>query len=133
MTSVGLLDTSVVVSLQNVPAEQLPALPVISAVTLAELSVGPLVATSHEERLRRQLVLQTAESTFDPLPFDAACARRFGQIAGELRNSGSKSRARAFDALIAATALVYDLPLFTSNTADFVGISNLVLVEVSTT
>ena len=128
----GLLDTSVVVSLQSIQAQQLPAFPVISAVTLAELGVGPLVATDSRERQRRQLVLQSAEATFEPLPFDAACARRFAQVAGELRNSGSKSRARAFDALIAATALVHDLPLFTCNTRDFAGISNLTVVEVTT-
>ena len=119
-------------SLHSLHAQQLPALPVISAVTLAELSVGPLVATGSQERQRRQLVLQSAEATFEPLPFDAACARRFAQVAGELRNSGSRSRARAFDALIAATALVHDLPLFTCNTRDFAGISNLTVVEVTT-
>ena len=131
MSTVGLLDTSVVVDLNVLGAQDLPVFPVISTVTLAELSVGPLVSGNDTQRRARQLVLQHAESTFDPLPFDAACARRFGQVAGELRNSGSKSRARAFDALIAATALAHDLPLFTRNKRDFVGISNLTVVEVA--
>jgi hypothetical protein len=38
---------------------------VISAVTLAELSVGPLVATNRKERAARQAVLQQAEADFE--------------------------------------------------------------------
>lgn len=37
----GLIDTSVVVALADLDTEQLPVEPVISAITLAELSVGP--------------------------------------------------------------------------------------------
>jgi len=53
----------------------------ISTITLAELSVGPLVAASERERAKRQAVLQQAEADFEPLPFDAAAARAFGQVA----------------------------------------------------
>ena len=73
----------------------------------------------------RQLVLQQTEASFDPLPFDAACARRFAIVAGCLRQSGRKTQARAFDALIAATALAHDLPLYTRNAHDFEGITGL--------
>ena len=37
----------------------LPDIPTITAITLAELSVGPLVATSDSERAARQAHLQT--------------------------------------------------------------------------
>jgi len=124
-TQFGLLDTSVVLDLPTLSTQDLPAFPTISAVTLAELSVGPHVATDSQTKLDRQLVLQHAEASFDPLPFDAACARRFAIVAKSLRESGRTSRTRAFDALIAATALAHNLPLYTRNAADFTGITNL--------
>jgi len=124
-TQTGLLDTSVVISLPILSVDQLPEFPTISAITLAELSVGPEVATDARTRQARQLVLQNAEASFEPLPFDAACARRFAIVAAELRESGRTTRARAFDALTAATALTYDLPLYTRNPADFDGITDL--------
>ena len=122
---VGLLDTSVVVDLSVISPETLPTYPVISAITLAELSAGPAVAASEQARADRQVVLQLAESSFEPLPFDAACARRFAGVASSLRSQGRKGRARGLDALIAATALAHDLPLFTCNEADFAGIAGL--------
>ena len=129
-THLGLLDTSVVISLGAVSESDLPAYPFISALTLAELSVGPLIAKSHSERETRQLVLQQVESTFDPLPFDSNCARRFGIIASEMRQGGKKSRARGIDAIIAATALANDLPLYTCNTKHFEAITNLEVLPV---
>jgi tRNA(fMet)-specific endonuclease VapC len=127
---VGILDTSVVIELPNLTAEDLPAFPTISVITLAELSVGPEVSKNSHERAMRQLVLQQTEASFDPLPFDAACARRFAIVAGCLRQSGRKTQARAFDALIAATALAHDLPLYTRNAQDFEGITGLDLRQV---
>ncbi len=61
-------------------AASLPEQPVISAITLAELTVGPLVVDDPVERALRQRDVQLAESSFDPLPFDAAAARAFGQV-----------------------------------------------------
>lgn len=127
----GLLDTSVVISLgamDNVSA--LPAQCVISAVTLAELSAGPLVARTETERTARQRVLQQAEADFVAIAFDDAAARAFGQVAADLRASGRKRSARAYDALIAATALAHQLPVYTRNPDDFAGIAGLEVVEV---
>ncbi|MDN4596507.1 type II toxin-antitoxin system VapC family toxin [Leifsonia virtsii] len=128
----GLLDTSTLILLGRVadPA-QLPDIPSISAVTLAELTVGPLVARSAEERAARQAHLQLAEADFDPIPFDSAAARAFGRVAQSLRDAGRKQSARAFDALIAATAISRDLPLHTCNPSDFDGIPELDLRPVS--
>ena len=122
----GLLDTSVVIALPSLadPAV-LPGEPVISAVTLAELTIGPLVARTPAERARRQAVLQQAEADFEPLPFDAAAARAFGTVAAAFRSRGRKPTARAFDALIASVALANGLPLYTANVADFAGIPGL--------
>ena len=47
----GVLDTSTVVLLGQLVASDLPDEPVITSVTLAELSVGPLVAKDEHERL----------------------------------------------------------------------------------
>lgn len=126
----GVLDTSTLILLSRVSDEVLPAEPLITAITLAELSVGPLVASSEEERAARQSHVQQAEADFDPLPFDAAAARAFGRVAASLRRAGRKRAARAYDALIAATALSRGLPLYTCNPDDFAGIDGLDVVTV---
>ena len=129
----GLLDTSVVVNLGGLT--DLGALPTrcfVSAITLAELSVGPLVANTDRERIARQSVLQQVEADFHAIPFDDRAARAFGRVAAELRASGRKTTARAYDALIAATAVANELPVFTVNVDDFSGISSLTVVEVET-
>lgn len=126
----GILDTSTLVDLVTLDPAQLPAEPLITAITLAELSIGPLVARSEDVRAARQSVLQQAEADFDPIPFDGAAARAFGRVASSLRLAGRKPAARAYDALIAATAIAHELPLFTSNPADFRGITELHLQPV---
>ena len=147
----GLLDTSTVILLGRITdSSSLPPEPVISAVTLAELSVGPQVASTPSVRADRQAHLQQAEADFEPLPFDAGAARAFGLvaaslreagrkpaaraydvlIAASLREAGRKPAARAYDVLIAATAIANDLPLFTCNPADFTGIERLDLRAV---
>lgn len=127
----GLLDTSTVILLPRISKpEVLPKLPSISAVSLAELAVGPLVAVTEVERERRQAHLQQAEADFEPLPFDAAAARAFGRVAASLRRAGRKPAARAYDALIAATSIANGLPLYTVNPADFAGIDELEVVSV---
>ena len=108
----------------------LPDEPLITAVTLAELTVGPLVATTDQERAARQAHLQQAESDFDALPFDASAARAFGRVAASLRQSGRKTTARSYDAMIAATALAHALPVYTCNPDDFAGIDGLEVVAV---
>lgn len=127
----GVLDTSTLILLTRLQdASLLPQEPLITAVTLAELSVGPLVAKTDEERAARQSHVQQAESDFDPLPFDVAAARAFGRVALALRKSGRSVKPRAYDAMIAATALASGLPLYTCNPKDFRGIDGLTVVPV---
>jgi predicted nucleic acid-binding protein len=127
----GVLDTSTIVLFERIAdVSTLPEVPMITAVTLAELSVGPLVASNPREQAIRQLRLQQAEADFQPLPFDAAAARSFGRVAASLRRAGRKSSARAFDAMIAATAIANDLPLFTCNPSDFENIDDLDLRSI---
>ncbi|WP_232662250.1 type II toxin-antitoxin system VapC family toxin [Pseudonocardia sp. TRM90224] len=130
-TRQGLLDTSTVIALPTLSSERgLPEEPLISCITLAELSVGPLVAGTDQLRAQRQAVLQQAEADFEPLPFDAPAARAFGRVAASLRAAGRKPQARAYDALIAAVALANDLPVHTCNPDDFAAIDGLRVVAV---
>lgn len=127
----GLLDTNTVILLPQLDdASVLPAEPLISTITLAELSVGPLVATSEQQRAARQAHVQQAEADFDALPFDTAAARAFGRAAASLRRAGRKTSARAYDAMIAAVAIANGLPVYTVNPNDFAGIEDLDVVAI---
>ena len=127
----GILDTSTVIRLREITDPgRLPREPLITAVTLAELSVGPLVAGDEQERAARQAHLQQAEADFDPLPFDAAAARAFGQVAASLRRAGRKPAARAYDAMIAAIAIANQAPVYTCNPNDFRDIDGLEVVSI---
>lgn len=128
----GILDTSTLILLGRIDetTDALPSEPLITAITLAELSVGPLVARDDAERAARQAHLQQAEADFEPIPFDAAAARSFGQVAAALRRAGRKPAARAYDAMIAAIAVSRGLPVHTCNPTDFDQIEALEVVAV---
>lgn len=127
-----MLDTSTVILLGEIAdPTALPEEAVISAITLAELSVGPHVAHSGDERIARQQHLQQAEADFEVLPFDADCARAFGGVAAALRATGRKPAARAYDALIAASAIAHGVALYTCNPNDFGGIPRLALRPIA--
>lgn len=122
----GILDTSTVILLERiVDPTSLPDESLITTITLAELSVGPLVAADEHERAIRQTRLQQVEADFTPLPFDVDAARSFGRVAASLRRAGRKVHARAYDAMIAAIAVANGLPLYTVNPQDFAGIEGL--------
>lgn len=125
----GLLDTSVLIDLGRIAPDQLPYDVTISALSLAELTAGPLASDDPAERARRQDRLQRTEALFDPIPFDAAAARSFGPIYAEVTAGGGKARGRRMvDLLIAATAMSRGLPLLTRNAEDFAGVERLVRV-----
>jgi predicted nucleic acid-binding protein len=124
----GLIDTSVVVDLESIDPERLPAQIAISAVTLAELAAGPHATNDPNERARRQERLQRAEAEFYAVPFDREAARAFGRIYSAATAAGRSSRARAADFLIAATAVSAQLPLFTRNPTDFAHLEHLLEV-----
>ena len=108
----------------------LPTLPAITTITLAELSVGPHVASNDTERAARQAHLQQAESDFEAIALNAAAARAFGRVSSNLRSSGHTPRARTYDALIASMAITQGLPMYTANPDDFKGINELQIVEL---
>jgi len=125
----GLVDTSVVIDLEHIDRTNLPSELAISAVTLAELAAGPHATAEPSERARRQDRLQRTEATFEPLPLDRAVARAYGRIYAAVAAAGRKTRGRrAFDLVIAATALANGLPLYTRNPTDFDDLDGLVEV-----
>ncbi|MCV6986757.1 type II toxin-antitoxin system VapC family toxin [Mycobacterium shinjukuense] len=119
----AILDTSVVIATDIAHLEGELA---ISAITLAELHFGVLVAKQQKvraERLRRLLLLQR---TFDALPLDEAVAASYGQLAAAVVDAGRQPRARSMDLLIAATAHAHSARLYTRNADDFDGLADLV-------
>jgi predicted nucleic acid-binding protein len=127
----GILDTSAVIALGRITdASLLPETPLITAVTLAELAVGPLIAEDGSVRADRQTHLLFAEQNFDPLPFDREAARAFAGVAASLRRAGRKTSARAYDAMIAATAVACGLPVYTCNPHDFEAIDGLTVIAI---
>jgi predicted nucleic acid-binding protein len=118
----ALLDTSVLIG-ADAPGDLEGA---ISAASLAELHFGVLVAGDEDERGRRALRLGVVESTFEPLPIDAAIGREWGRLAAAVLSRGGQPRRRAVDLAIAATANVHRVPLLTHNVADFQIIEDLV-------
>jgi predicted nucleic acid-binding protein len=124
----GIIDTNVVIHLAALDPAGLPDEMVISAVTLAELSAGPHHAADPAERARRTSVLQHAEATFEPLPFDTASARAFGQVSAAVLKTGRTTRRRIADLLIASIAVANQLPLYTTNPDDFTGLDDLLAI-----
>ena len=122
----GLIDTSILIDLEQIDPAVLPVELAVSAVTMAELAAGPHATTDPAERARRQDRLQRAEATFEPLPVDAGVARAYGRVYAEIHALGRKARGRrAVDLLIAATAVAAGLPLYTRNPDDFTGLADL--------
>jgi predicted nucleic acid-binding protein len=111
----GVLDTSVIVDLESLPEDALPVQSCLAAITLAELAAGLHTTQNAVERGARLMRLQFVESKLDSMPFDAASARRYGQLIALVVAAGQSPRPRRLDLMIAATALVNDLPLYTRN------------------
>jgi predicted nucleic acid-binding protein len=119
----------VIIALESIPVSELPKNAFISVLSLAELAAGPHATADPRERASRQDRLQRVEGLFDPLPFDASSARAFGVVYAAVSAAGRKARGRRMvDLLIASTALALELPLYTMNPDDFVGLESLVKV-----
>ena len=126
-----LIDTNVVILRRHLTPGALSGEVSISAVTLAELSAGPHLVTGNapadiEERANRTAVLQRTESEFDPIPFGADAARMFGRMSAAVLASGRTPLRRNADLMIAATAAVEGMTLYTMNPDDLTGPEKLV-------
>jgi predicted nucleic acid-binding protein len=124
----AVVDTSVIVALRLYDRSEFPDTIFITAITLAKLSYGPHATDDPMKRAARVGVLQHVEATFDPLPYDHAAARLYGQIAAAVRAAGREPRKRALALMIAATAASNQLPLYTAYPHDFTGAETFVEV-----
>jgi predicted nucleic acid-binding protein len=124
----AVVDTNVIAALRLYDRSEFPDTIYVTAITLGELSYGPHATDDPVKRAGRIGVLQHVEATFDPLPYDPAAARLFGQISAAVRAVGREPRKRASDLMIAATAASNQLPLYTANPDDFKGAESFVEV-----
>lgn len=121
-----LYDTSVVIDMSGIES-WIDSVPVISAVTLAELSSGLDIGDALERAVRRRRV-NYAAATFQVLPFGVAEADAYGVLVSLARESGRGHRGRALDLQIAATAMTHRIPLLTRNPRDFEGFDRAVQI-----
>lgn len=84
----------------------------ISVATLTELGVGVRMAASDELGQLRRATMERAQR-FVALPYDELVAARLADLLVAARRR--KRRAGAMDAIIAATALVHDLEVWTQD------------------
>lgn len=128
----GVLDTSVVVSgldPDEIPADRRPKGFAVSAVTLAELHYGVLVAPG-PERIHRIKRLLAVQRTFTVLRIEEDVAQSYGLIAAAAaaKALNRSPRARVMDLLIAASAHAYNAVVVTRNPEDFRTYGDLVEV-----
>jgi predicted nucleic acid-binding protein len=127
----GVLDTCTYIDLDVLHPEDLPAVPELTAITMAELQQGVAMAKDAAVRAARMEKLGAAVADFDPLPFNGDAAARYGTLVALAIASGRDPRPRRMDLMIAAIASVQGLPLFTRNADDFKGLgSSLTVVAV---
>jgi predicted nucleic acid-binding protein len=121
----AVLDTSVLIG--GLP-EPIDAEVAISAVSLAELHFGVLVAKTPQIRAERLRRVASIERAFEPLPVTDAVARTYGALAAAVVATGRQPRSRSLDLLIAATAATHDAVLYTCNPKDFYGLDEYLQV-----
>jgi predicted nucleic acid-binding protein len=124
----GVLDTCTYIDLDLLNPADLPAVPELTAVTLAELHQGVAMAKDPETRAARTEKLGAAVADFDPLPFDGEAAARYGTLVSLTLAARRDPKPRKLDLMIAAIASVRGLPLFTRNADDFKGLDSVVTV-----
>jgi toxin FitB len=124
----GVLDTCAYIDLDLLEPAALPAVPEITAITMAELHQGLAMAKSAAVRAARTEKLGAAIVDFAPLPFDGEAAARYGTLVALTLEANRDPRPRRMDLMIAAIASSRDLPLYTRNADDFRGLDDLVEV-----
>jgi len=128
----GLLDTSVLVAIENgrsLRTEAMPKTTAISVVTKAELRMGIFAAEDVETRDRRLVTFELANRIV-ALPVDEAVARAWAQMRAYVGASGEKVEVN--DMWIAATAAAHEIPVLTQD-GDFDalnGVAGLTVIPV---
>jgi tRNA(fMet)-specific endonuclease VapC len=122
-----LLDTSIAIYMrEGFPAivrrvEELRRKPFLSVVTRVELEGG--VYANADEQENRRIAVDAMLRLLPVLDFDFEMSEVYGQILAQ----SSFNRRKIIDRMIAATALVADLTLITTNGEDFADIDGLKL------
>jgi len=119
-----LLDTSVLIAIENgrsLRTEAMPETTAISVVTRAELRVGIFAAEDIETRDRRLMTFELANRIL-ALSVDEAISRTWAQMRAYLGASGQKVEIN--DMWIAATAAAYEMPVLTQDD-DFEALSGV--------
>lgn len=124
----GVLDTCAFIDLDLLDPADLPTVPELTAISMAELQQGVAVARTPELRAARLEKLGAAIVEFDPLPFDGPAAARYGTLVALTLAVHRNPRPRRLDLMIAAIASSRNLPLYTRNPADFTGMGSMVTV-----
>jgi predicted nucleic acid-binding protein len=130
--SQGLLDTSVLVAIENgrsLRTEAMPKTTAISVVTKAELRVGIFAAEDIETRDRRLMTFELANRIV-ALPVDEAVSRAWAQMRAYVGAAGQKVGIN--DMWIAATAAAHEIPVLTQD-GDFDalnGVAGLTVIPV---
>lgn len=113
--SAGLLDTSVLIAAESGRPLEVDALPdeaSVSVVTVAELRLGVLAATTTDTRARRLATLESI-SALEPLPVDVAAAGEWARLRMVLAENGRRMNVN--DLWIAAIAASNDLAVVTQD------------------
>lgn len=96
----------------------------LTPVTIAELHHGAMVAPNPRERRKRLRALESLRAK-PCLPIDRDTGEVFGSVLAMLRQAGGSSRKKIQDVWIASVALQNEMPVMTSNSADFDNIPGL--------
>ena len=107
----GILDTSVLIDPSPDSIAPREGMFAISVLTLAELHKGTVTARSTRIRAERTARLGLIEQTYQALPIDRRIAIKYGEIAA--RTNRLQRRPHVIDGLIAATAIVHGVPVYT--------------------
>jgi predicted nucleic acid-binding protein len=113
------LDTCAYIDLDTLDPSVLPAVPELTAITMAELHQGVAMAKDIATRAVRTELLGMAIDAFDPLPIDREAASRYGTLVAMTVAANRDPRPRRLDLMIAAIASARGLPLYTRNADDF--------------
>lgn len=104
------------------PLDELPAHVAVSVVTIGELELGVLAATTDATRARRAETLALARAA-DPIPIGEAAMTAWARLVSDCRNADVHRTIRLTDALIAATAIAHGLPVVAQD-ADYTRIAD---------
>ncbi|MGI9033778.1 MAG: type II toxin-antitoxin system VapC family toxin [Acidimicrobiales bacterium] len=125
---VGLADTSLFIAgEQGRPLRgELPVRVAVSVITIGELSLGVLAASTGQQRGQRLETLRRAEA-LEPLPINGQVTGTWARLRLSLRDAGRRMPLN--DSWIAATAMAAGLPVVAQD-ADYDNVPGLAVVRV---